>query len=117
MPVDLIFRLAGEPVGPDLLSRADELEVEAVVMPVLGATDLVISWLRTLSEHHADFSGTLTSVRPLREQVDWARVRAGTGESPFAAAFLMLLEMLHVVGPAESGQREAGPRDAGEETA
>ncbi|HYZ55514.1 MAG TPA: nucleotidyltransferase [Streptosporangiaceae bacterium] len=95
--VDLIFRLSGEPVGPGLLSRADELDVAAVRMPVLAATDLVLSWLRAFSEHHADFAMTLMHVRPLREQVDWERVRAEVGDSPFADAFLVLLERLRVL--------------------
>jgi hypothetical protein len=95
--VDLIFRLSGEPVGPDLLSRAEEFDVAAIRMPVVAATDLVLSWLRAFSEHHADFAVTLTHVRPLREQVDWERVRAETAGSPFARAFLVLLEQLHVL--------------------
>jgi hypothetical protein len=95
--VDLIFRLSGVPVGPDLLSCAEELDVAAVRMPVLAATDLVLSWLRAFSEHHADFAAVLMHVRPLREQVDWERVRAEAGDSPFAGAFLVLLERLQVL--------------------
>jgi hypothetical protein len=95
--VDLIFRLAGAPVTPELLARADELDVAAIRMPVLDATDLVVSWLRSFSEHHADFAGTLTCVRPLREQADWEAVRAATADSPFARAFLVLLEELKVL--------------------
>jgi hypothetical protein len=97
--VDLIFRLSGDPVGPGLLSRAEELDVAAVRMPVLAATDLVLSWLRAFSEHRADFAMTLMHVRPLREQVDWERVRAEAGDSPFAGAFLVLLERLQVLKP------------------
>lgn len=95
--VDLIFRLAGAPVTEELLARTTVLDVNAIRMPVLSATDLVLSWLRTFSEHHADFAGTLTCVRPLREQVDWATVRAETGHSPFGHAFLVLLEGLKVI--------------------
>jgi hypothetical protein len=36
-------------------------------------------------------------VRPLREQVDWSRVRAETAESAFATAFLVLLRELRIV--------------------
>ena len=97
--VDLIFRIAGEPVTAELLDRAEVREVAAVRMPVLSGTDLVLSWLRSFSEHHADFAGALTSVRPLREQVDWQEVRARTRGSPFAGAFLFLLERLEVIGP------------------
>jgi hypothetical protein len=94
--IDLIFRLAGHPDTPALLARAEEVSVAAVPMPVLTVTDLVIAWLSAFSEHHADFAGTLTCVRPLREQVDWDRVRSQTDGSAFAAAFLVLLRELRV---------------------
>lgn len=98
--IDLIFRLAGHADTDALLERAEEISVAAVPMPVLGATDLVVAWLAAFSEHHADFATTLTCVRPLREQVDWDRVRAETAGSPFAAAFLLLLRELKVLGEA-----------------
>jgi hypothetical protein len=95
--VDLIFRLAGHPDTGALLGRAEKISVAAVPMPVLSATDLVISWLSAFSEHHADFAGALTCVRPVREQVDWARVRDETAGSPFPAAFLVLLRELRIL--------------------
>jgi hypothetical protein len=99
--VDLIFRLAGHPDTRAVLGRAEEISVAAVPMPVLTATDLVIAWLGAFSEHHADFAGTLTCVRPLREQVDWERVRDETAGSAFATAFLVLLSELRVVSGEE----------------
>lgn len=95
--VDLIFRISGHPDMRALLDRAEEITVESVPMPVLGATDLVISFLGAFSEHHANFAGALTCVRPLREQVDWARVREETAGSAFATAFLVLLRELRVL--------------------
>jgi hypothetical protein len=95
--VDLIFRLAGHPDTRAVLDRAEEITVESVPMPVLAATDLVISFLGAFSEHHANFTGALTCVRPLREQVDWARVREETAGSAFATAFLVLLRELRVL--------------------
>jgi hypothetical protein len=95
--IDLIFRLAGHADTRALLERAEEINVGSVPMPVLTATDLAISWLHALSEHHADFALTLTCVRPLREQVDWAQVRGQTAGSPFADAFWVLLEQLRIV--------------------
>jgi hypothetical protein len=100
--IDLIFQLAGHPDTQAVLDRAEEMNVAAVPMPVLTATDLAISWLASFSEHYADFAATLTCVRPLREQVDWARVRAETDGSAFATAFLVLLSELRVV-PQEEG--------------
>ncbi len=99
--VDVIFRLAGHPDVEAVLDRAEEISVAAVPMPVLSATDLVIAWLGSFSEHHADFAATLTCVRPLREQVDWERVRAKTSGSAFAIAFLVLLRELRVVADRE----------------
>ncbi|HUN32598.1 MAG TPA: nucleotidyltransferase family protein [Trebonia sp.] len=95
--IDLIFRLAGHPDTGALLERAEEISVAAVPMLVLSATDLVISLLQAFSEHHADFAIALTIVRPLREQVDWSKVRGQAVGSPFAEAFLVLLERLAIL--------------------
>lgn len=95
--VDLIFRLAGHADTGALVGRAEEISVASVPMPVLTATDLVISLLCAFSEHHADFAIALTCVRPLREQVDWPRARDQTAGSPFADAFWVLLERLRIV--------------------
>jgi len=107
--VDLIYRLGGEPVTGELLGRAEELEVAACRMPVLSATDLVLSWLRSLSEHYADFTVPLSFVRPMREQVDWDLVRQETAGLPFARAFLVLLEGLGVIGAAGTAGGPASP--------
>jgi hypothetical protein len=95
--VDLIFRLSGHADTRALLERAEEISVVSVPMPVLSATDLVISWLQAFSEHHADFAMALTNVRPLREQVDWSRVRDQTAGTPFPDAFWVLLQRLGIV--------------------
>ena len=49
--VDVLFRMVGEPITDELLARSDVLEVLAVRMPVLGATDIVSAKLRVLGEH------------------------------------------------------------------
>jgi hypothetical protein len=108
--VDLIYCLGGVPVTRELLDRAEEMDVEAIRLPVLDATDMVVSWLRSFSEHHADFADALTNVRAMREQVDWDRVRRETSGSAFARAFLVLLEGLTVIdGPGAA----PGPGDSG----
>jgi hypothetical protein len=110
--VDLIFVLGGIPVTAELLGRAEEMEVASVRLPVLGATDLVLSWMRAFTEHRADFAGALTCVRPLREQVDWDAVRREAGQSAFARAFLVLLEGLGVIdappGPDDTPAHQVG---------
>lgn len=95
--VDLIFRIADRPVTSDLLKRAEPRQASAMMVPVLEATDLVISWLLPMSEHACDYGGLLPQVRALREQVDWNRVAAVTQHSPYAFTFITLLERLGVV--------------------
>ena len=41
--------------------------------------------------------------RPIRQQVNWADVRARTADSPYAAAFFTLVEGLGVVESPRSG--------------
>lgn len=94
--VDVIFRTAGESVGHDMLERAQELEVLSVRMPVLTATDLLVTKMLALSEHACDYGKVLPSARSLREQVAWPEVRARTAHNPYAAALLLLLEQLQV---------------------
>ena len=96
--VDLIFRLSGEPVSDDILGRVETIEVGSVQMPVLSATDLVVTKLLTYRDHYADFGSSLPMVRALREQVDWAEVRERTAASPFAEAFVFLADRLGLTG-------------------
>ncbi|MFG1945183.1 nucleotidyltransferase [Nonomuraea sp. NPDC048826] len=103
--VDLIFRVSDRAVTDELLDRAEPMKASAVIVPVLEATDLVISWLMPLSEHACDYGALLPQVRALREQVDWSRVAAVTAPSPYAATFLTLLERLGVL---ESATEPAG---------
>ncbi|MFD0884598.1 hypothetical protein ACFQ08_08535 [Streptosporangium algeriense] len=98
--VDLIFSICGYPVTSRLLERAEPMRASAVIVPVLEATDLVITWLLPLSEHSCDYGSLLPQVRALREQVDWGRVAAVVQDSPYALTFLTLLERLGVLdGP------------------
>ncbi|MEU2335397.1 hypothetical protein ABZ770_24705 [Streptomyces sp. NPDC006654] len=97
--VDIIFELARRPVTVDLLARAEELSVDSVHMPVLSATDLLVSLSTAFSEHHCDFGAVLPVARSLREKVDWGEVRRRCGNEPMPAAFLYLLERLNVVDP------------------
>lgn len=94
--VDLIFRTAGVAVEQEMLARAPDVEVLSVQMPVLSATDLVVTKMLALSEHACDYGKVLPSARALREQVDWTQVRERTTGNPFAMALLFLLEQLDV---------------------
>ncbi|MER6678593.1 hypothetical protein [Streptomyces sp. NPDC000983] len=95
--VDVIFALGGNPVTAELLERAEQLPVDSVHMPVMRATDLVVSLCGAFSEHHCDFGAALTVARALREKVDWSEVRRRCGDEPMPGAFLHLLERLEVI--------------------
>jgi nucleotide-binding universal stress UspA family protein len=95
--VDLIHCPAGRPVTAELIERADSLDVDSVAMPVIAATDLVAMKLRAMTEHYCDFTSVLPVARALREQIDWATLRAEAAESPFVAACMLLVERLGIV--------------------
>jgi predicted nucleotidyltransferase len=98
--VDLIFNPSGIEVTPEVLGRAEDLEVEAVTMPVLPLDDVFVTQLLSLSERHLPYSELLEAARAVREQVDWESVRRRTHEAPFARAFFTMAEGIGVVGPA-----------------
>lgn len=94
--VDVLHRLQGVPVGPELLATAEEQELLGLRIPVLPSTPIMVAKLRSLSEHYCDFTNLLPAVRALREQLDWAELRAAAEDQPFAEAFLLLLDRLGV---------------------
>lgn len=97
--VDLIFEPASGPVTDEELERAEELEVQATRMKVLAPTDILATKLLALKEHDVDYDSVLEISRALREQVDWADLRARTEHSPYAKAFFTLVEELGVMPP------------------
>jgi hypothetical protein len=103
--VDLIFRPSGLVIDDEFLARCDEMSVQAVWMLVMPVDDLLVSKLLSLTEHHLDFGRALEITRALREQIDWADVRRRTEHSPFARAFLALVEDL---GIADTSDDAAG---------
>jgi hypothetical protein len=105
--VDLIFRPVESPVTDETLADTEMLSVEAITMPVASATQLMIHKLLSYTQHHCDFATGLPVARSLREQIDWDRVRRETAKSPYAEAFLVLLDRLDVV-PFPSEQLMSG---------
>ena len=95
--VDLLFRPNEIPVTDETLSRAEELAVGSVSLPVMPATEVMISKLLVLDGHRCDFSELLPFARALREQIDWEKVREATKHSPYAEAFLVLVERLDLL--------------------
>ena len=86
--VDLIYSPTDLPVTTELLERADMLDVDSVEMPVLTATDLMLSKLLALNERYCDFASLFPVVRALREQLDWPTLGRETAHNPYAQAFL-----------------------------
>lgn len=95
--VDLIYRPEGMAITDEVLERAPVRDVAALKMKVLRLEDVFITKLLSYNEHHLDYLGLLAVARAVREQVDWAEVTAAVDHSPFAAAFLTLVERLGIV--------------------
>ena len=97
--VDVLHRIVGEPVEPALLERSEEMDLLGIRLPVLPATDLLISKLRSMTEHYCDFGRLLPHVRAVREQLDWERLRNEVAGNDFAVAFLFLTDRLGISPP------------------
>ncbi|GAB2531502.1 nucleotidyltransferase family protein [Nocardia heshunensis] len=104
--LDLVFAPNYRPVTDELLARAETLPIGAIVAPVVTIADLLVAELAVADPHRVDFTRLLHIARELRAQVDWARVRAETAASPYARAFLGLLDDLGITdGPRDRGSR------------
>jgi hypothetical protein len=110
--VDLIFGPRGIRDVETVLERAEIVPVAALDLPVVHLDDVLVMKLHAFDEHACDFAGILAIARAVREQVDWADVRARTLESPFARAFFTLVEGLGLVGdgPPPRHRTAAQPR-------
>jgi hypothetical protein len=107
--VDLIYRPVESPVTDETLLDTEQISVEAISMPVISATQLMIHKLLSYSQHYCDFATGFPVARSLREQIDWTRVRRETSNSPYAEAFLILLDRLDVVPfPGDEPMRVGG---------
>jgi hypothetical protein len=120
--VDLIHRPIETPVTDETFTDTVVLPVDAIQMPVLSATRLMVHKLLSFSQHYCDFARGLPLARSLREQIDWDRVRRETAHSPYAESFLVLLDRLDVVpySPAArvaSTAGQTGPAGGEEEVA
>ncbi|MCV7169482.1 MULTISPECIES: nucleotidyltransferase [Mycolicibacterium] len=95
--IDVLHALNGVAVTKATVEAGEEFDVLAIRMRVMPPTEVLIEKLNSLTEHHCDFGSLLPSVRAVREQVDWDRLRAATADSPFAASFLFLIERLGII--------------------
>jgi Uncharacterised nucleotidyltransferase len=100
--VDLIYRPVERPVTDETLKDSGIIRVQAMALPVLSATTLMVHKMLTFSQHRCDFAEALPIARSLREQIDWGRVSKETAESPYAKAFLVLLELMDLLPEGEA---------------
>jgi hypothetical protein len=111
--IDLIFCPSGLELTDDVFARAEQISVMAVGTPVMALEDALVTMLYALDEHALDYSRLLAIARALREQIDWPSLRRRTSASPFAKAFLTLVDELGIApaparGPARPGEPDAG---------
>jgi hypothetical protein len=109
--VDLIFQPVQRPVTDETLADTDIISVNACHMPVLSATELMIHKVLTWSAHYCDFARGLPVARSLREQIDWVRVLRETAHSPYAHAFLVLIDRLGVISLTDMASASGQPLD------
>lgn len=107
--IDLIFAPAGLEMTDEVLARADTISVMAVATPVMALEDVLVTKLHALDEHSLDYASLIGIARSLREQIDWARLKARTQDSPYAGAFFTLVEEL-CIAPGAHGRAEQSPR-------
>jgi hypothetical protein len=94
--VDLIFDPSGVTIDDDFLAGAPDTEVYAVRMRVLRPEDVLVTKLLAMKEHEVDYESVLEIARAVREQIDWDEVRSRTEHSPYAKAFMTLVDELEV---------------------
>jgi hypothetical protein len=93
--IDLIFSPNRRPeVVPEILDRAEVLEVYAITLKVMTVTDVLATKLLTLKEHQVDYGDVLEIARNCREQIEWDLLRERTDQSPYAKAFFTLVDEL-----------------------
>ena len=103
--VDLIFGPSGV-YADQVLANAEPLNVVSMKMPVMALEDVIVTKVMSLTEHSVDYGTLIEMARALREQIDWETVRRRTAESPFAAAYFVLLDRLGIV---PEGRPAGGP--------
>ncbi|HWT89738.1 MAG TPA: nucleotidyltransferase [Solirubrobacterales bacterium] len=99
--IDLIFEPSGMRIDDEVIERGEVLSVMAMKIRVMDLDDLIATKLLALDEHSADYGDLLMITRALREQLDWAKLREETAESPFAAAFFVLADGLEICPAAQ----------------
>jgi hypothetical protein len=107
--IDLIFCPSGLELTDEVFARGEEISVMALGTPVMALEDALVTMLYALDEHALDYSRLLAITRALREQIDWPALRRRAAGSPYAKAFITLVEELEIApGPERSREGRAG---------
>jgi Uncharacterised nucleotidyltransferase len=104
--VDLIFGPSGVDAD-EVLAGAEIVNVLSMEMPVMAIEDVIVTKVMSLTEHSVDYGTLIEMARALREQIDWEAVRRRTAESPFSAAYFVLLDGLGIVPDPGAGHAAA----------
>ena len=109
--IDLIFRPTGLELTDEVFARGERIPVMAIETPVMGLEDVLVTMLYALDEHALDYSRLIPIARALREQIDWPQLRARAAGSPYAKAFVTMVEGLGIA-PAPALVREPAAGEA-----
>jgi hypothetical protein len=107
--VDLIFDPMGVPVTDEVIERGEQVGVGGMEVRVMALDDIIATKLLAFDEHSLDYRPSLQIARALRERIDWPRLRQRVGHSPYARAFLCLVEELGITPTAERQAEMARP--------
>jgi hypothetical protein len=83
------------------------MDVMAMRVRVMSLEDVLVSKLLALGDHALDLESPLQIARSLRERIDWGEIAARTSGSPYARAFLTLVEELGIAPAAGRHQGRA----------
>jgi hypothetical protein len=104
--IDLIFDPIGVPITDEVIERGQVLGVGGMEVRVMALDDILATKLLAFDEHSLDYRPSLQIARALRERIDWSRLRRRVAHSPYARAFLALVEELGIA-PAAAREAEA----------
>jgi hypothetical protein len=106
--IDLIFCPSGLELTDEVFARAETISVMALGMPVMALEDVLVTMLYALDEHVLDYSRLLAITRAVREQIDWPTLRRRATGSPYAKAFMTLVEELGIAPSAAWSRGHTG---------